>query len=213
MAKTLQSLHVSDSCRLPLLLAASVFAGLVVCAGPAAATGSDEGDSGPGAGRGKGAKIQWVNHFDLLPGCPEITTSYRSTSSEIGGGLTGLVMASTTAGDTCEDHGNKVVQMALELAEDTRITGVRLCYETTGATAFVDQIRLAQVQDPPASALVMLDDPTPLTNQGPVCVDSAKTSVNSSNGAVLLSLRAKFGDAAGGPLGRIVVRALGLYVK
>jgi len=90
---------------------------------------------------------------------------------------------------------------------------VRLCYESTDAAAFVDQIRLAQVQDPPATALVTLDDPTPLTNPGPVCVASAKTSINSSKGSVQLSLRARFGDPAGGPLGRIVVRALGLYVK
>jgi hypothetical protein len=212
MTKTLQSLHASDAYRLPHVLAASVFAALVACAAPAAAAGDDD-DPGPGAGHGRGARIQWVNHFDLLPGCPEITTSYRSTSSGIGLGLTGLVMASTTAGDTCADNGNKVVQMALELAEDTRITGVRLCYESSDAAAYVDQIRLAQVQDPPATALVMLDDPTPLTDPGPVCVDSAKTSINSSKGSVLLSLRARFGDPAGGPLGRIVVRALGLYVK
>jgi len=212
MTKPSQLQHASTPFRLPRTLVAFLLGVVSIYSAPAAATGNGNDDSGPGIGRGKDAKIQWVNHFDLLPGCPEITTSFRSTSSEIGGGLTGLVMASTTAGDTCEDTGNKVVQMALELAEDTRITGVRLCYESTDAGTFIDQIRLAQVQDPPATAVVMLDDPTPLTNPGPVCVDSAKTSVNSSKGSVLLSLRSMFGANAAPP-GRIVVRALGLYVK
>ena len=71
--------------------------------------------------------IQWVNHFDLLSGDPTVTTtSSLSTSSGVGGDLTALVITSSTTGDTDSFNGNKVVQMALELPQKTRIMGVRL---------------------------------------------------------------------------------------
>mgnify|MGYP000887219280 CR=1 FL=1 len=149
------------------------------------------------------------NYFDLLPGGPEVTTTFNSTSSGVGGGLTGLVIHSSTLGDTFTDGGNKVVQMALDLPKNTIVTSVRLCYELSSAESFVSQIRLAQVQDPPAAAVVLLDDGTNLTDPGPICVDSATTSIKANGGAILLSLRTDFGDVAD----RIVVRALGLHVK
>jgi hypothetical protein len=159
--------------------------------------------------------IQWVNHFDLLSGDPTVTTtSSLSTSSGVGGGLTALVITSSTTGDTDSFNGNKVVQMALELPQKTRIMGVRLCYElsnpgTTGS--FIDQVRLAQIQDPPATALVLLDDPTAQNASGPTCVNSALVSspIRSSKGSVLLSLRVFFANTAD----KIAVRAVGLLVK
>jgi hypothetical protein len=188
--------------RLASLVAVSLLSIFSIHAAPAVADRDDADD--------RNAKIQWVNHFDLLPGGSEVTTTFNSTTSGIGGGLTGLVIHSSTTGDTFTTGGNKVVHMALELAEDTRIKGVRVCFEATNpAGTYIDQIRLAQIQDPPATALVKLDDGTPLTNPGPVCVDSAKTSINSSNGSVLLSLRVNFADVQDA----IVVRALGLYVR
>jgi len=202
MVNQLQSPQPGNRRRLASLVAASRLPIAGLHATPAAADREDGGD--------RNAKVQWVNHFDLLPGGSEITTTYNSTTSGIGGGLTGLVIQSSTTGDTFTTGGNKVVHMALELAEDTRIKGVRVCFESTNpAGTYIDQVRLAQIQDPPATALVKLDDPTPLTNPGPVCVDSAKTSINSSNGSVLLSLRVNFGDVQDA----IVVRALGLYVQ
>jgi hypothetical protein len=39
------------------------------------------------AGKGKPrTRTMWVNHFDLLPGASEVTTSFNSTSSGVGGG-------------------------------------------------------------------------------------------------------------------------------
>ena len=191
--------------RLALILAASFFLTLGVGT-PAAADKGEHGDDGDE--NGGASEVQWVNHFDLLPGCPEVTTTFNAVTSGIGGGLTGLVIHSSTTGDTCVSGGNKVVHMALELQPGTRIKGVRLCYESTNSRTFITQIRLAQVQNPPATAIVMLDDGTDLTNTGPICVDSAKTSISSSNGSVLLSLRANFGDVADA----IVVRALAIFV-
>jgi hypothetical protein len=132
----------------------------------------------------------------------------------VGDGLTALVIGSTTAGDLDSFGGSKVVQMALELQPRTRIVGVRLCYELTDAGAggsYVDQIRLAQIQNPPSTAVVLLDDPTAQNAAGPICVNSALVSppVKAKNGSVLLSLRVKFSN----PADLIAIRALGLLVN
>src|SRR5947208_3374978 len=66
-----------------------------------------------------------------MPGGDELTTSYHSTSPGVGGGLTGLVIESTTTGETFVEGGNKVVHMALDLPKQTKIKGVRVCYELT----------------------------------------------------------------------------------
>ena len=60
--------------------------------------------------------------------------------------------------------------------------------QLSNARSFIDQIRLSQVQDPPGTALVQVDDATHLVNSGPVCVDSAPTTVNPELGAVRLDL-------------------------
>ncbi len=151
----------------------------------------------------------WVNHLDLLAGDPSVITSFNAISSGVGGGLSGLIIQSTTTGDTAPSGGNKVVEMGLEVPPGFIIKGVRVCYELSNRRSFITQIRLAQVQDPPGSALVLLDDGTNQTNPGPVCVDSATASVDPSLGSVLLSLRVNFGNSSD----RIVVRAVGLHLK
>jgi hypothetical protein len=153
-------------------------------------------------------KIMWVNHFDLLPGDPSVTTSYNAVSSGVGGGLTGLVIHSSTTGEIAQGGGNKVVHMGLQVPPGYLIKGVRVCYELSNKRSFISQIRLAQVQTPPKTALVILDDGTDQTNPGPVCVDSATTTVDPSLGEVLLSLRVNFGNTAD----KICVRALGLHL-
>lgn len=153
--------------------------------------------------------VMWVNHFDLLPGDPSVTTSFNAISSGVGGGLTGLVIRSSTVGEVAQGGGNKVVHMGLQVPPGYLIKGVRVCYELSNKRSFISQIRLAQVQNPPSSAVVKLDDGTDLTNPGPVCVDSAPASVDPALGAVLISLRVKFGDTSD----RIVVRALGLHLS
>jgi hypothetical protein len=151
----------------------------------------------------------------LLSGDPTVTTtSSFSTNSGVGGGLTALVITSSTTGDLDSFNGNKVVQMALELQPKTRLVGVRLCYELSdpGPTgSFIDQIRLAQIQDPPATALVMLDDATAQNASGPTCVNSALVSppIRAKNGSVLLSLRVNFSNTSD----LIAVRAVGLLVN
>lgn len=52
-------------------------------------------------------KIMWVNHFDLLPGDPTVLTSFNAVSSGVGGGLTGLVIQSTTTGQSTQNGAIK----------------------------------------------------------------------------------------------------------
>jgi len=163
----------------------------------------------PAKARGRRKTIMWVNHLDLLAGDPSVITSFNAISSGVGGGLSGLIIQSTTTGDTAPSGGNKVVEMGLEVPPGFIIKGVRVCYELSNRRSFITQIRLAQVQDPPSSALVLLDDGADQTNPGPVCVDSAPATVDPSLGSVLLSLRVNFGNTSD----RIVVRALGLHLK
>jgi|SoiMethySBSTD1v2_1073268.scaffolds.fasta_scaffold984991_2 hypothetical protein len=153
-------------------------------------------------------RIMWVNHFDLLPGDPSVTTSFNAVNSGVGGGLTGLVIQSSTIGENAQGGGNKVVHMGLQVPPGYAIRGVRVCYELSNKRSFISQIRLAQIQTPPSSAGVLLDDATDLTNPGPICVDSATTNVDPSAGEVLISLRVNFGNTSD----RIVVRALGLHL-
>jgi hypothetical protein len=172
--------------------------------------------AGHGGREGKGEeRVQWVNHFDLLPGDPSVTsTSSLSTNSGVGDGLTALVITSSMTGDKDSFNGNKVVQMALELQPKTRIVGVRLCYELSDpgpSGSYIEQIRLAQIQDPPSSALVLLDDATVQDASGPTCVDSALASpaIKAQKGSVLLSLRVNFSNISD----KIAVRAVGLLVN
>ncbi len=166
-----------------------------------AAVGFAQGKSGKHRGNGDNddehekqpqTGIMWINHLDLLPGDSSVITSFNAVSSGVGGGLSGLIIMSNTTGDT-----------------GFLITGVRVCYELSNARSFIDQIRLSQVQDPPGTALVQLDEATHLVNPGPVCVDSAPTTVNPELGAVRLDLRVNFGDTSD----KIVVRAVGLHLE
>lgn len=153
--------------------------------------------------------IMWINHFDLLPGDASVTTSFNAVSSGVGGGLTGLVIQSTTTGENAQGGGNKVVHMGLQVPPGYSIRGVRVCYELSNKRSFISQIRLAQIQNPPQSAIVRLDDGTDQTNPGPICIDSTATTADPSLGEVLLSLRVNFGNTSD----KIVVRGLGLHLS
>ncbi len=153
-------------------------------------------------------EVMWLNHLDLLPGDPSVKTSFSALKS-LTGGLSGLNIESTTTGDTGLPAGNKVVEMGVPTIPGYTITGVRVCYELSSTRSFITQIRLAQLQNPPASALVKLDDARDLTAKGPVCVTSAPTSIDPADGAVRLSLRLNFGSTSD----VIVIRAVGLVLQ
>jgi len=152
--------------------------------------------------------IMWVNHMSLLPGDPSVITSFNAVNSGVGGGLTGLVVQSTTTGDQAQGGGNKVVQKALDIPPGFHVTGVRVGYENSNVRSFITQVSLSQVQNPPATALVLLDDATQLNAAGPTFHDSTATSIDPAKGPLLLDLRVNFGDTSD----RIVVRGVGLHL-
>lgn len=151
----------------------------------------------------KGFKILWLNHLDLLPGDPSVKTTFNAILN------LGQEITSTATGDTSPGGGNKVVEMAVAVPPGYTVRQVRVCYRLTNRRSFITQIRLAQVQNPPATALVLLDDPTNHTNPGPLCVDSFLTTIDPSLGPLLLSLRLNFGNTAD----RIIVVGVGLLLS
>ncbi len=155
-------------------------------------------------------ELVWINHLDLTPGDPTVLTSFSSTNSGVGTGLSGLIIQSTTLGDIDSQGGNKVLEMGLQVPPHFAVSSVRVCYESSSSASYIDQIRLSQLQDPPSTALVKLDDGTALTNPGPICVDSAAASapVDPTQGAIRLDLRVFFGSLTD----KIVVRGLGLHL-
>jgi hypothetical protein len=152
--------------------------------------------------------IMWVNHLSLLPGDPSVVTSFNAVSSGVGGGLSGLVIESKTTGDTGASGGNKVVEKSLDIPPGFRVKAVRVGYENSNTRSYITQVRLAQVQNPPATAVVLLDDPAHLNAAGPTFADSAAASINPAAGPLLLSLRVNFGNTSD----KIVVRGLGLHL-
>jgi len=161
-------------------------------------------------------ELMWVNHLDFLAGDPSVRTTFNAVSSGVGSGLSGLIINSTTTGEEAEGGGNKVVEKALPVPPGYLVNGVRVCYELTSEESFISQIRLAQVQDPPDNALVLLDDDNDLTDPGPVCVDSMMPAepIAPSAGSLLLSLRVNFANPADelSSGDTIVVRGVGLYL-
>jgi hypothetical protein len=167
----------------------------------------------------EGTKIMWISHLEFIPGGPQVVTTFNSTNSGVGGGLSGLIIQSTTAGDTfpAPQGGNKVVEQALEVPPGFLITGVRVCYELSNTRSFIDQVRLAQLHSPPSMATVLLDDATHLNAAGPTCHDSTAPPggpIDPAKGDVRLDLRiftAAAGVLGGGGAGdKIVVRGVAL---
>src|SRR6185295_6125060 len=74
---------------------------------------------------GNQTATMWINHLDLVPGGAEVQTLYSSTSSGVGGGLSGLIVMSTTLGETFTPTGNKVIEKGLDVPPNYNITGVR----------------------------------------------------------------------------------------
>jgi hypothetical protein len=150
-------------------------------------------------------RLMWINHLALLAGDPSVTTSHNAVNSGVGGGLAALVVRSSTTGENAQGGGNKVVWRALEVPPQYSIVGLRICYELSGRS-HISQVRLAQVQDPPASASVLLDDPTNHTAPGPICVDIKSPTIDPAKGALLFSVRVNFRRTAD----LIAIRAVAL---
>jgi uncharacterized coiled-coil protein SlyX len=139
--------------------------------------------------------VQWINHLDFLAGDSEITTVYNSA-------LGGLEV-------TAESTGEHSIVQGLQASPGFLVTGVRVCYELNSAGSFIDEIGIAQLQDPPDTSTVLLADTTDQTDMGPVCVNSAPPfddSIDPGTGALSLGLGVDFADTAD----NIVILGVGL---
>lgn len=166
------------------------------------------GTARPARGGG-GSSLMWINALDLLPGDPSVHTAFNAVNSGVGGGLSGLIVTSDTLGSVATGGGNKVVEKGLSVPPGYDIAGVRVCYELSNPRSYISQIRLAQVQTPPSSATVLLDDATPLNAGGPTCATSQPANIDAAAGPVLLSLRLAYGNTAD----RVVIRGLALSLR
>lgn len=80
----------------------------------------------PEPGNGKRRAILWIGPLDLLPGDSSVSTRFDAISSGVGGGPAGLVVGSSTTGDTADTGGNDVVWMGIEIVPDWHVAAVRL---------------------------------------------------------------------------------------
>jgi hypothetical protein len=167
------------------------------------------------ASAGPAPQIQWVNYMDLVPGDPTVTTAVTLQHPSFGTNTLGLVITSSTTGDTDSNSEDKFVSMALELPKQVKVTGVRICYENSnsGPTGtFIEQTRLAQLDNTNGStATVLLDDATHLDASGPTCATSSsvKPAIDGSKGSVVLSFRINTASTSD----QIAIHSVGLLVK
>jgi hypothetical protein len=148
------------------------------------------------------AFTMWINHLDFLSGdITKIATTFNANNG-LGGGPSGLIIKASTAGEGTVEKG-------LQVSPGFLISGVRLCYELSSLTSFINNITLAQLQAP-ATLTPLLIDPREPTDIGPICVDSAvlSTPIDPSLGAVRLSLGVNFANNTD----LIEVRAVGLHL-
>lgn len=161
-------------------------------------------------------KVMWINHLDFMAGDASVQTSFNAVSSGVGSGLSGFIIESTTVGDEAIGGGNKVIEKGLLVPLGYLVSGVRICYELTSSDSFISQIRLAQLQDPPSTVIVELDDATDHTDTGPICVDSdilSESPIDPQTGALRLSLRLNFGTGPNNePIDKIVLRGVALLL-
>ena len=161
----------------------------------------------------------WLNHLDFLPGDTSVQTDFNAVNSGVGGGLSGLIVNSTTTGEDADGGGNKVIEKGVPIMPGFLIVGARVCYEVDNVddetnaadSTFISQIRLAQLQDPPETAVVLLDDGTDLVDPGPLCVDSEEPfggPINPGAGGLRYSYRVNFGSTED----TILVRGAALLV-
>jgi hypothetical protein len=103
--------------------------------------------------------------------------------------------------------------MVIDLAPQPagiNIKGIKVCYESTSTLSFISQIRISEVQNPPSTALVRLDDGTDLSSVGPLCVDSRAVNfpIPTTKGPLLLNIKFNFGTTKDA----VVIRGLGVIL-
>lgn len=149
-------------------------------------------------------ELVWINHLRLTPVGTGLMVSYDA----VGTGLSGLVVSPRTAAPLLKGQGY-LLETALEVPPGFFLRGVRVGVEASNQECFLGLIRLAQVNDPPDSAVLLGEDERPHRAVGPLSIDSEDVSVDPRRGPVLLTLGFGFDD----PGGWVVVRSLGMRLS
>lgn len=155
------------------------------------------------AASGGPAVYMWLNHTALRPGDSTMSTTFAGNST-VGGGLSALEITSSSTGGGVPPY--KTVAMAVEVPPGFVVTGVRIAYQNSSAASYIRQVRLAQLQDPPSTALVLLDDGTALTSTAATYADTTTTVINPTSGALYLTLFVTFAATTD----KIAIRGIGL---
>ena len=167
------------------------------------------GPPGTPGNSGPATPTMWINYLGFLSGDSTVTETYNGVNSGLGTGLPGLIVQSSTTGNTVSGGGNKVISMGLEVPPEYDVTGAVICYESSSAGTFIDDVRFAQLQSPPSTALVLLDSPQGSIS-GPQCVTTSPTTLmHPLNGQLTLDLRINTGSISD----KIVIRGVGLELQ
>lgn len=164
---------------------------------------------------GRNGQVMWVNHFDLQSGDTNILTT-RPSDNSAPGNLTGLVVEAALAPvptvppatPAPAPVGPSFLQTALNLPNDFKVTGIRVCYESSSPASFINQIGLTQVLGSVDSALTPTVLAAPTAN--PVCVESkaSRSGFKAKNGAIVITLGVTLASAD-----HITIRELGVLGK
>jgi hypothetical protein len=149
-------------------------------------------------------ELVWINHLRLAP----VGTGLMATYDAVGTGLSGLVVSPRTTGPLAKGQGY-LLETALEVPPGFFLRGVRVGLESSSRDCFLSLIRLAQVNDPPDSAVLLGEDERAHRAVGAQSVDSEDVSVDPRRGPVLLTFGFGFED----PGGWVVVRSLGMRLS
>jgi hypothetical protein len=149
-------------------------------------------------------ELVWINHLRLTP----VGTGLMATYDAVGTGLSGLVISPRTAGPLLKGQGY-LLETALEVPPGYFLRGVRIGMESSSRDCYLNLIRLAQVNDPPDSAVLLGEDERAHRAVGARSVDSEDLSVDPRRGPVLLTLGFGFED----PGGWVVVRSVGMRLS
>ncbi len=137
--------------------------------------------------------ITWLDHLAMRPTEPELTVSQGSNHTGLGLGQVGLVVNSSTIGDTYANGSNKTI--VLEVAGVTSsLSGIQVCSNSSNPRSFVSQIRVAEAQGD-GSYLVRLDERIDPTDMSPVCL-TINRRFDTHAQPLSVSLRLTFGDVS-----------------
>lgn len=165
----------------------------------------------PQAATKKTETVMWLNPLDLKGNDPSTLTAHDATQTSARFGLSGLLVKSTITGNQCLTGEGKSVDMGVSVPPGYVVEGVRIAYESSSPKTKIEQIRISQLNDPPTTATVRMDETPPAYTGGPttVTVKASFGKIDPKNGALELNLFTTFANTDDS----IIIRGVGLILK